>query len=51
MSFEETKLIAIVIGIFHVSHFSRSFRYGQVLLRYYLTDSVLFLSPLLSYSV
>ena len=28
-----------------------SFKYGLILLRYSLTDSALFLSPLLSYSI
>ena len=28
-----------------------SLKYGLILLRYYSTDSVLFLSPLLSYSI
>ena len=55
LSLEETKLIAIVNWIFHVSDLLRSFimsfKYGLILLRYSLTDSVLFLSPLLSYSI
>ena len=39
---------------FSVSDFFRlfiSFKYGLILLRYFLTDSDLFLSPLLSYSI
>ena len=52
LSLEEIKLIAIVNWIFHVSHFLRLFdvfKHGLILLRYFLTDSVLFLSSLLSY--
>ena len=50
------KLIAIFNWIFHVSDLLRSFmtsffKYGLVLLRYSSTDSVLFLSPLLLYSI
>ena len=52
---EETKLVAIVNWIFHVSDFFRlfmmSFKYGLILLIYSLTESVLFLSPLASYSI
>ena len=52
---EEIKVIAIVNLIFHVSDFLRlfmiSFKYGLILLRYFSTDSVLFPSPLLSYSI
>ena len=52
---EETKLVAIVNWIFHVSDFFRlfmmSFKYGLILLIYSLTESVLFLSPLVSYSI
>ena len=52
---EETKLIAIVNWIFPVSDFFRlfmiSFKYGLILLIYSLTGSVLFLSPLVSYSI
>ena len=51
---EEIKLIVIVNWIFHVWNVLRSFmiyfKYGLTLLRYSSTDSVLFLSPLLSYS-
>ena len=65
-SLEEIKLIAIVIWIFQVSNFLRSFmisfnygpnylrsyfRYYLYYLRYSSVDSVLFLSPLLSYSI
>ena len=54
-SLGEIKSIAIVNWIFHVSDFLRlfmiSFKYGLNLSRYSLTDSVLFLSPLLLYSV
>ena len=31
--------------------FMMSFKYGLILLRYFSTDSILFLSPLLSYSI
>ena len=55
LSLEEIKLIAIVSCIFHELEFLRlfmmSFKYGLVLLRYSSNDSVLFLWPLLSYSV
>ena len=48
------KLITIVNSIFHESDFLRlfmmSFKCGLILLRYSSIDSVLFLSPLLSYS-
>ena len=51
---EEIKLIVIVNWIFHVWNVLRSFmiyfKYSLTLLRYSSTDSVLFLSPLLSYS-
>ena len=52
---EEIKFIAIVNSIFHVSDFLRlfmmSFKRGLILLRYSSIDSVLFLSPLPSYSI
>ena len=55
LSLEEIKLIAIFNWIFHVSDFLRlfmmSFKYGLILLRYSLTDRVLFLSTLLSNSI
>ena len=55
LSSEEIKLIAIVDWIFHVSDFLRifvmSFKYGLISSRYSLTDSVLCLSPLFSYSI
>ena len=55
LSLEEIKLVAIVTLIFHVSDylglFMVSFKYGLILLRYSSFDSVLFLSPLLSYSI
>ena len=55
LTMEEIKLFTIVSRIFHVSNFLRlfvtSFKYGPILLRYSSTDSVLFLLPLLSYSV
>ena len=55
LSLEEMKLVAIVNLIFHVSDFLGffvvSFKYGLILLRYSSFDSVLFLSPLLSYSI
>ena len=50
-SLEETKLIAIVNYIFHVSGFLRlfiSFKYSLISSRYSLIDRVLFLSLLLS---
>ena len=51
LSMEEIKLFTIAYCIFHVSDILRlfimSFKYGLILLRYYLTDSVLFLSTLL----
>ena len=54
LSKEEIKLFAIVNRIFHLSDFLRivimSFKYGLILLRYSLTDNVLFSSLLLSYS-
>ena len=54
--YRETKLLAIVNGTtFPVSDFLRlfmiSFNYDLVLPRYSSTDSVLLLSPLLSYSI
>ena len=55
LSLEEIKLIVAVNWIFHVSDFLRlfmiSFKYGLILLRYSLIESVLFLSLLLSYSI
>ena len=55
VSLEGIKLIVIVNCNFHVSDFLRlfmlSFKYGLILLRYSSMDSVLFLSPLLSYSI
>ena len=54
LSVEEIKLFAIVNWIFHVSDFLElfmiSFKYGLILSKYSSTGSVLFLSPLLSYS-
>ena len=54
LSIEEIKLFAIVNLIFHVQDFLRLFmmslKYGLILLRYSSTDSVSFISPLLSYS-
>ena len=54
LSLEDIKLIAIVNWFFHVSYFLRSFmiffRYGLNLLTYSTTNSVFFLSPLLSCS-
>ena len=47
VSLEDTRLIATVNWIFHVSDLSM---YGLILLRYASIDSVLFLSPVLSYS-
>ena len=51
ISMEELKLFAIINWIFHVSDFLRlfvmSFKYRLILLRHFLTDCVLFLSPLL----
>ena len=51
---EEIKLIVIVNWIFHVWNVLRSFmiyfKYGLTLLRHSSTDSVLFPSPLFSYS-
>ena len=48
---DEIKLFAIVNWIFHVSDilrlFMMFFNYGLILLRYFSTDSVLFLSLLL----
>ena len=55
LTLEGIKLIAIVNSIFHVSDFLRlfmmSFKCGLILLRYSSIDSVLFLSPLPSYSI
>ena len=54
LSLEEIKLIAMVNWIFHVSYFLRfmmPFKYGLILLRCSSTDSVLFLSLLLLYSI
>ena len=55
LSMEETKLFAIVNWIFHASDFFRlimmSSKYDLILLRYSSTNSVLFLSRLLSYSI
>ena len=55
VSLEKIKLIAIVNRIFHVSDFLRllmvSFKYGLISSWYYLIDRILFLSPLLSYSI
>ena len=52
LSIEEIKLIVTVSWILHVSDFLRlfmmSFKYGLILLRYSVSNSVLFLSPLLS---
>ena len=54
-SSEEKKLIVFVNSTFHVPDFLRlfmiPFRYGLMLLRYSSTDSILFLSPLLLYSM
>ena len=55
LAMEEIKLFAIVNWIFNVSDFLRlfmsSFKYGLILSGYTLTDSILFISPLLSYSI
>ena len=55
LSLEDIKSIAIFNWIFQVEDFLRlfmmSFNYGLILLRYSSTDNVLFLSPLLSYSI
>ena len=55
LSLKERKLIAIINWIFHASDFLRffmiSFNYGLILLRYLSTNNVLFLQPLLSYSI
>ena len=51
LSKEELKLFAIVNWIFHLSDVLISFKYGLIFLRYSSTNSVLFLSLLLSYSV
>ena len=51
LSMEEIKLFAIANWILHVSDFLRlfmSFKYGLSSLRYNSSDSVLFLTPLLS---
>ena len=54
-SSEEEKLGIIVNWIFHVTACLRSFimslKYGLILSRYPSTDSILFLSPLLLYSI
>ena len=53
--FRRNKLIAIANWIFHISDFLRLFmvslKYGLILLSYSSTAGVLFLSPLLSYSI
>ena len=54
LSLKEIKLIAIVNWIFHVLDFLGTFtffKYGLILSRYYSTGSILFLSPLLLYSI
>ena len=55
LSMEEIKLFAIGNWIVHLSDFLRRFmmffKYGLILVRYSSTDSVLLLSPLLSYSI
>ena len=55
LSMEEIKLFGIANRIFNVSDSLKllmtSFKFGLILLRHSLTDSVLFLSPLLSYSI
>ena len=55
LSFEEIELIAIVNCIFPVSDFLKlfmmAFKYDLTLLRHSSIDSVLFLSPLLAYSI
>ena len=55
LSMEEIELLAIFNWIFHVSEFLRLFimslEYDLILSRYSSTDSVLFLSLLLSYSI
>ena len=51
LSMEEIKLFAIANWILHVPDFLRLFmslKYGLISLRYYSSDSVLFLTPLLS---
>ena len=54
LSLEKNQIVT-VNSIFPVSNFVRlilmSFKYGLILLRYSLTDSVLFLSSILSYSI
>ena len=55
LSLEEIKLLAIVSWIFQISNFLRSnsisFKYGLFSLRYFSSDSVLFLSLLFSCSI
>ena len=55
MSLEEIKLITVVNWFFHVSDFLRVFmmyfKYGLISPRNSLIDRVLFLLPLLSYSI
>ena len=55
MSLEEIKLITVVNWFFHVSDFLRVFmmyfKYGLISSRNSLIDRVLFLLPLLSYSI
>ena len=54
LSLEDLKLIAITNWVLHVSDFLRlliSFKYSLILLRQSSTDNLLFLSPLLSYSI
>ena len=55
LSMEEIKLFDIANWIFHVSDFLRlfmiPFKYGLILKRYFSTDTVLFLSPLPSYTI
>ena len=55
LSLEKMKLIAIVNYIFHLlsffSLFMISFKYDLILLTYFSTDIVLFILPLLSYSI
>ena len=57
LSLEEIKLLAIVNWIFYVSDFLKlfmmammAFKYDLTSSRYYLSDRVLFLTPLHSYS-
>ena len=55
VSLEEIRLIAIVNCVFHVSDFFRllmmPFKYGLISPRYFLIDTILFLSPLISYLI